>query len=89
MVHIGKIDAYQIFTHNPKVKDISDAIREVLSRKRTNIRDKLTPIKQDIVRETNFEERSTDYFKENFETLAKEAPLILPRKQPEKLKEIV
>ena len=89
VVHIEKIDGYQIFTHNPKAEDISDAIREVLSTKRTNIKVKLTPIKQDIMREASFEERCTDYFEENFETLAKEAPLILPCKQPEKFKEIV
>ena len=89
VVHIEKIDGYQIFTHNPKAEDISDAIREVLSTKRTNIKVKLTPIKQDIMREASFEERCKDYFEENFETLAKEAPLILPCKQPEKFKEIV
>ena len=81
VVHIEKIDGYQIFIHNPKAEDISDAIHEVLSAKRTNIKVKLTPIKQDIVRETSFEERCTDYFKEIFETLAKESPLILPCKE--------
>ena len=90
MIHIDKIDDYQIFTHNPQAKFISDAIDEILVNKSTKLKSiKLTPIKQDNVKETSFEEKCANYFEENFETLAKEAPLVLPIKEPEKFKEIV
>ena len=88
-VHIGKIDGYQIFTHNPKAKDISDAIHEILVNKNTNVKVKLNPIEQKIIEETSFEKQCAEYFEENFETLATEAPLVLPSKEPEKFKEIV
>ena len=89
MIHINKINGYQIFAHNPNPEDISDAIRETLATKRANVKVKLNSVKQDIVEEADFEERCTAYFEENFETLAAEAPLILPSKEPEKFKEIV
>ena len=89
MIHIDQIDGYQAFAHNPKAGDISDAVRNILVSKRTNIKVKLNPIQQDTVEETKFEERYTTYFEENFETLVAEAPLILPCKEPEKFKEIV
>ena len=89
MIHIDKIDGYQIFTHNPKAEDISDAIKEILPTKGNKIKIKLNPIKQDTVEEVSFEERCTEYFQKNFEVLAKETPIILPCKEPEKFKEIV
>ena len=89
VIHINKINGYQMFIHNPNPEDISDAIRGTLKAKKTNVKVKLNSIKQDIVEEADFEERCTSYFEENFETLAREAPLILPRKEPEKFKEIV
>ena len=89
MIHIDKIDGYQIFTHNPQAKDISDAIHEILVNKNTNIKIKLSPIEQDNIEETSFEKQCVKYFEENFETLATEAPLVLPTKEPEKFKEIV
>ena len=89
MIHIDKIDGYQIFTHNPKAKEISDAVRKILATKKNNIKVKLNPIKRDNIDETSFEDRCRDYFKGNFETLATDAPLILPCKEPEKFKEIV
>ena len=39
--------------------------------------------------ETEFEELCTTHFEENFESLAAESPLILPCKEPERLKEVV
>ena len=89
VIHIDKIDGYQIFTHNPQAKDISDAIHEVLVNKNTNIKVKLNPIEQDNIEETSFEKHCAEYFEDNFETLATEAPLVLPAKEPEKFKEIV
>ena len=89
MIHIDKIDGYQIFTHNPKAEDISDAIKEIYPTKRSKIKIKLNPIKQDTVEEVSFEKRCTEYFQKNFEVLAKETPIILPSKEPEKFKEIV
>ena len=41
------------------------------------------------MKEVSFEQRCTEYFERNFETLAKETPLILPCKEPEKSREIV
>ena len=49
MIHIDKIDGYQIFTHNPQAKDISDAIHEILVNKNTNIKVKVNPIEQDNI----------------------------------------
>ena len=89
MIHIDKIDGYQIFSHNPQAKDISDAIHEILVNKNTNIKIKLSPIEQDNIEETSFEKQCVKYFEENFETLATEAPLVLPTKEPGKSKEIV
>ena len=89
MIHIDKIDGYQIFSHNPQAKDISDAIYEILANKNTNIKVKLNPVEQDNIEETSFEKQCAKYFEENFETLATEAPLVLPTKEPEKFKEIV
>ena len=89
VIHIDKIDGYQIFTHDPKAEDISDGIKEMLSTKRNKIKVKLSPTKQDTVKEVSFEERCAEYFGRNFETLAKETPLILPCKEPDKFKEIV
>ena len=89
MIHVDKIDGYQIFTHNPQAKFISDTVHEILVNKSTNIKVKLNPIEQDNVEETSFEEKCANYFEENFETLAMEAPLVLPAKEPEKFKEIV
>ena len=89
VIHVEKIDGYQIFTHNPKAEDISAAVRKILATKQSNIKVKLNPVKQDITKETSFEERCIEYFGGNFETLATEAPLILPCKKPEKSKDIV
>ena len=89
VTHINKINGYQMFAHNPNPEDISQAIRETLATKRTNVRVKLNSIKQDIMEEADFEERCTAYFEENFETLAAESPLILPCKEPEKFKQII
>ena len=89
MIHIDKTNDYQIFSHNPKAEDISDAIRECLATKRTNVKLKLSSIKQDNLKGCDFEERCAEYFEENFEALAAEAPLILPCKEPEKFTEIV
>ena len=89
VIHIDKFDGYQIFTHSPKAEDISDAVRKILATKRTNIKVKLSPIKQDNIETTSFEKLCTEYFEGNFETLATETPLILPCKKPEKSKLIV
>ena len=89
MIHIDKIDGYQIFAHNPKAEDISDAIKEIHPTKGNKIKIKLNPIRQDTAEEVSFEERCTEYFQKNFEVLAKETPIILPCKEPEKFKEIV
>ena len=89
MIHIDKIDGYQIFSHNPQAKDISDAIYEILVNKNTNIKVKLNSVEQDNIEETSFEKQCAKYFEENFETLATEAPLVLPTKEPEKSKDIV
>ena len=89
MIHIDKINGYQIFAHNPKAEDISDAIREILTTKRSSIKIKLNHIEQDNVEEADFEKQCAEYFERNFESLAKEAPLILPCKEPEYFKEIV
>ena len=89
VIHIDKINGYQIFVHSPKAEDISDAIREILATKRSNVKVKFNPIKQDNVDEADFEKQCTEYFERNFEKLAKMAPLILPCKEPEKFQEIV
>ena len=89
VIHIDKIDGYQIFSHNPQAKDISDAIYEIRVNKNTNIKVKLNPVEQDNIEETSFEKQCAKYFEENFETLATEAPLVLPTKEPEKSKDIV
>ena len=86
---MDKINGYRIFAHDPKAKDISDSIRELLATKATNVKVKLPSSKQHNVEEADFEKRCTTYFEENFEILAAEAPLILPCKEPEKFKEIV
>ena len=89
VIHIEKIYGYQIFTHDPKAEDISDAVRKILATQNSNIKVKLNPIKQDIIEETSFEKWCLEYFEENFETLARDAPLILPCQEPDKSKEIV
>ena len=89
VIHMDKINGYRIFAHDPKAKDISDAIRELLATKTTNVKVKLPSSKQHNLEEADFEKRCTTYFEENFENLAAEAPLILPCKEPEKFKEIV
>ena len=89
MIHIDKIHGYQIFAHNPKAEDISDAIGKILATKKSNVKVKLNSIKQENVEEANFEKQCIEYFERNFESLAKEAPLILPSKEPEKFKEII
>ena len=78
MIHIDKIHDYQLFAHNANAKEISDAIREILKTKETNIKIKLNPIKQENVENIDFDERCVTYFEENFESLAKDAPIILP-----------
>ena len=89
VIHISKISDYQLFAHNAKAKEISDAIHEILKTKETNINIKLNPIKEYNVENINFDKRCVTYFEENFESLAKEAPIILPCTEPEKFKEIV
>ena len=89
VIHISKISDYQLFAHNAKAKEISDAIHEILKTKETNINIKLNPIKEYNVENMNFDKRCVTYFEENFESLAEEAPIILPCKEPEKFKEIV
>ena len=89
VVHIEKINDYQIFAHDPKAKDISDAIQEILATKTTNVKIKLPSTKQYNVKEADFEKRCTTHFEEKFENLVAEAPLILPCNNPEKFKEIV
>ena len=89
VIHISKISDYQLFAHNAKAKEISDAIREILKTKETNINIKLNPIKEYNFENMNFDKRCVTYFEENFESLAEEAPIILPCKEPEKFKEIV
>ena len=85
MVHKDKINGYRIFAHDPKAKNISDAIREIIATKTT----KLPSTEQHKVKEADFEKRCTTHFEENFENLAAEDPLILPCKNPENFKEIV
>ena len=89
VIHIDKIPDYQLFAHNANAKEISDAIGEILKTKETNINIKLNPIKRENVENIAFDERCIAYFEENFENLAKDAPIILPCKEPEKFKEIV
>ena len=89
VIHIYKIPDYQLFAHNANAKDISDAVGEILKTKEANIDIKLNPIKQENVKNIDFDERCITYFEENFESLAKEGPLILPCKEPKKFKEIV
>ena len=89
MIHIDKIDGYQIFTHSPKAEDIFNTVSDILATKRTNIKVKLNPIKQDNIEETSFEERCIEYYEGNFETLATMAPIILPCNETEKFKKIV
>ena len=89
MIHIDNIPDYQLFAHNANAKELSDTIGKILKSKKANVKIKLNPIKQNNVENIDFDERCITYFKENFESLAKEAPLILPCKEPEKFKEIV
>ena len=89
VVHMDKINGYQIFAHDPKAQDISDAIREILAKKTTNVKVKLSSSKQHNLKEADFENRCATHFEENFQILAAEALLILPCKSPEKFKEIV
>ena len=89
MIHVDKVNGYQIFAHDPKAEDISDAILKTLATKRTNVKLKLSSMKQDNLKGRDFDERCTAYFEENFETLAAETPLVLPCKEPKKFKEIV
>ena len=89
MTHIDKIPDYQLFAHNINAKEISDAVREILKTKETIIKIKHNPIEQDYVENIDFDERCVTYFEENFESLAKDAPIILPCKEPKKSKEIV
>ena len=89
MIHIDKINGYKIFAHNPKAEDISGMIQETLATKRTNVKLKLSSLKQDNLRGCDFEERCSVYFEENFENIAAEAPLILPCKEPKNFKEVV
>ena len=86
---MDKINDYRIFAHDPKAKDISDAIQEILATKTTNVKVKLPSKKQYNVEEADFEKRCTVHFEENFEKLVAEAPLILPCNNPEQFKEIV
>ena len=89
MIHIDKTPDYQLFAHNANAKEISDAIGEILKTKGTNIKIKLNPIKQENVKNIDFDERCVTYFEENFEILAKDVPITLPCKEPKKFKEIV
>ena len=89
MTRIDKIPDYQLFAHNINAKEISDAVREILKTKETIIKIKHNPIEQDYVENIDFDERCVTYFEENFESLAKDAPIILPCKEPKKSKEIV
>ena len=87
VIHIDKINSYQVFSHNPNGMDISNAINRILSIKQPKTETKLSLIQREIV--LNFEEKCIRCFEENFETLAKETPLILPCKEPEKFNAIV
>ena len=89
VIHIDKIPDYQLFAHSANAKEISDAIGEIIKTKETNIKIKLSPIKRENVENIDFDIRCVAYFEENFENLAKDAPIILPCKEPEKFKEIV
>ena len=89
MIHNEKIDGYQIFAHGPCAEGISDAINEILERKKDKIRVKVNHKGQHIMKDTEFEELCTTHFEENFETLAAESPLILSFNEPERLKGIV
>ena len=89
VIHIEKINGFQLFTHNPKGEDISDAVCRILATRKSNIKVKVNPIKQYNIEETSFEKRCVKYFEENFEALAAEGPLILPCKEPEKFKNII
>ena len=75
---IDKIPDYQLFAHNINAKEISDAVREILKTKETIIKIKHNPIEQDYVENIDFDERCVTYFEENFESLAKDAPIVLP-----------
>ena len=86
MIHCEKIDGYKIFAHEPCAEDISDAINKIRERKKDKIKVKHCRNKQHIMKETEFEEQCTTHFEENFETLAADSPLILPCKEPDRLK---
>ena len=72
--------------HNADAKEISDTINKILKTKETN---RLNPIKQENIKNINFDKRCIIYFEENFESLSKESSLILPCKESQKYKEIV
>ena len=78
VIHIDKTPDYQLFAHNANAKEISDAIGEILKRKETNIKIKLNPVKRENVENIEFDERYITFFEENFESLAKDASLVLP-----------
>ena len=67
--------------------DISKAIDKILTMKQPKIQIKLSPIEREFA--VNFEEKCIRFFEENFETLAKDGPLILPCKEPEKFNVVV
>ena len=90
VIHKYKTESLiQIFAHNPAARYISHEIRDILAKKRTNIQVKLSPIEQESMEETSFNERCIKYFEQNFEILATKFPLILPCEESKEFKEIV
>ena len=51
VIHIGKINGFQVFAYNPKAED---TIREILDPKRGKIKVKHSLMKQENVKEANF-----------------------------------
>ena len=41
VIHIEKIDGYQIFIHNPKAENISNAVRKIVAKQNNNIKVRL------------------------------------------------
>ena len=87
MIHIDNIAGYQVFAHNPNRQDILNAVDKLLTIKPSNTEIMLSPIERKF--ELNFEQKCIRLFEDNFEVTAKDIPLILPCKEPEKLREVV
>ena len=82
-IHIEHVDGYTVLAHNPNVRAMSKRIKETISRKNYTVKMFFSPFERSHTEESKFEEQCTMYFEKNFETLAEDDPLILPRTIPE------